>query len=652
MLRDALVGGWASHLGLHPSDAAEVLTARLLVDLKVSGSQQTTRLLQAIETVQNLLFTLRTEQMAPGHPAADWKLAHRDPSGVMIITEPDHFAGEWQWMSSYDAWRGVMLVFFFPENLLMPSLRPPSEQTQAFREFAAAVRAKSRLSRLEARAAVQAFQRKVGGLVVHLPMDEPKASDPKDIAQDASENGNQAILHGGAAWLKGELAGSIGLSDRAWLEIAHADASLKLGANDTDFSVSFWFYLQEGFTHQPRAVMHKGKDANKERTFGIWMMAEDNRLYYRISTGQAWDEGGTSKAEIAPNSWYLVEYRKVGRQLQLYLNGALDSEVTLSDASKDNQSSIYIGSSDGFVSARFAIKNFQIYNDGAAPAQVAFSDYHTDDGLDALRQQSQEMLYPYLKNGQPIPLHLRELFYFVPLEVALRLQQSRDFVAARDWFETVYAYQLPAAERKIYYGLVIEQNQGELPQRTTHWLLDELNPHAIAALRTESNPYTRFTLMSLARCFLEHADAEFTTDTGPSLARARGLYLDARELLLLPDFDPPLGNTPDTMPLPNPILEALRLRAELQLAKLRQGRNIAGMKRQVELPSSQPTTSGLPQIGSGGQLVIPARCPSCGQHPTTSACYWNAANSSPGSHSRWKPLSWRPWRSATRKTMT
>lgn len=610
VLRDALVGVWADRLRLHPADAAEFLTARLLVDLKASGSQQTTRLLQAIETMQNLLFTLRTEQMAPGHPAADWKLAHKDPSGAIILTEPDHFAGEWQWMGSYDAWRGVMLVFFFPENLLMPSLRPPSEQSQAFREFAAAVRAKSRLSRQEARAAVQAFQRKVCGLVVHLPMDEPEDAAPKDVAKDASENGNEAFLHGGAVRLKGELAGSIGLEGNAWLEIAHDDATLNLGANDTDFSVSFWFYLREGFTHKWRAVMQKGKDdsvtvTNSERTFGIWMMPEDNRIHYRISTENYWNEGSESKAEIALNSWTHVEYRKVGRQLQLYLNGVLDSEVTLGGKSKANSSNIRIGFNGGAAAAKFAIKNFQIYNYGAASAQVTFGDYHTDNDLDALRQQSQQMLQPYLDSGVSIPLHLRELFYFVPMEAALRLQQSRDFLAAEDWFETVYAYQLPMAHRKIYYGLAIEQNQGELPQRTTHWLLDELNPHTIAALRTESNPYTRFTLMSLARCFLEHADTEFTADTGPSLARARGLYLSARELLLLPDFDPPLGKTADTIPLPNPILEALRLRVDLQLAKLRQGRNIAGMKRQVELPASQPATSGLPQIGSGGQLVIP-----------------------------------------------
>ena len=57
---------------------------------------------------------------------------------------------------------------------------------------------------------------------------------------------------------------------------------------------------------------------------------------------------------------------------------------------------------------------------------------------------------------------------------------------------------------------------------------------------------------------------------------------------------------------PNPILKALRLHAELNLYKLRTCRNIAGMKRQLD-PYAAPTdtTSGLPAIGAGGQLVLP-----------------------------------------------
>ena len=57
---------------------------------------------------------------------------------------------------------------------------------------------------------------------------------------------------------------------------------------------------------------------------------------------------------------------------------------------------------------------------------------------------------------------------------------------------------------------------------------------------------------------------------------------------------------------PNPVLRALYSHAELNLYKLRNCRNIAGMKRQLD-PYSAPTdtTSGLPSIGSGGRLSLP-----------------------------------------------
>lgn len=622
VLRDALVGAWAKRLSVHPSDAAEFFTARLLVDFKVSGSQLTTRLLQAIETVQNLLFTLRTQQMTPGHPAADWKLAYEglDGSGKPIVVpcEATHFAEEWQWMSSYDAWRGAMLVFYFPENLLLPTLRPATERTPAFRDFAAAVRAKSRLSRQDARAAVRAYQKAVCGLVVDLPMNEGMGQ----AAEDVSGNSNWAVLNNGAVWGTGELTGTVVLAGNAYLEITDDQSyseSLKLGKDDADFSVSFWFYLKEGFTGLWRDVMHKGTDLVDpvERTYAIFMMPTDNRLHYCISTknpATKGNEGGISKADIALNTWTFVEYRKVGRKLQLYLNNVLDSEYTLTDASVASPGSIYIGRSawrpqnDGVLSASFAIKNMQIYNHSqrVVSAQIAITDEHTDNELKAFQQQCATAFASYESSGQQIPSHLKELFYFVPMEAALRLQASREFAAALDWFETVYAYQFPAAERKIYRGLAVEKNEGGLPQRTSpHWLREGLSPHEFAVLRTTSNPYTRFTLMSMARCFIEFADAEFTADTGLSLARARGLYLNARELLLQPDLDPPVASGSNDIVLPNPILEALRLRVDIQLGKLRQGRNIAGMKRQVELPASMPTSSGLPQIGSGGQLIIP-----------------------------------------------
>ncbi|MCE7985214.1 MAG: hypothetical protein DYG89_28920 [Caldilinea sp. CFX5] len=59
---------------------------------------------------------------------------------------------------------------------------------------------------------------------------------------------------------------------------------------------------------------------------------------------------------------------------------------------------------------------------------------------------------------------------------------------------------------------------------------------------------------------------------------------------------------------PNPLIKALRLHAENNLRKLRRGRNIAGIKRELELYAA-PTDvlSALPTIGAGGQLTLPIR---------------------------------------------
>ena len=57
---------------------------------------------------------------------------------------------------------------------------------------------------------------------------------------------------------------------------------------------------------------------------------------------------------------------------------------------------------------------------------------------------------------------------------------------------------------------------------------------------------------------------------------------------------------------PNPVLKGLRLRAALNLYKIRHCRNIAGMVRQLD-PYAAPTDtmSGMPTIGGGGQLILP-----------------------------------------------
>jgi hypothetical protein len=137
LLRDALVAVVAATQGL--SNAADWLTEQLLIDFKGNGSQQTTRIEQAIETIQVALTSLRMERFATGHLAAQW---YRRPDQ----TEAD-FDEEWKWMGSYASWRAAMFVFFFPENVLLPGLLLRMEKacSPPYQNFMTKLREKSRL---------------------------------------------------------------------------------------------------------------------------------------------------------------------------------------------------------------------------------------------------------------------------------------------------------------------------------------------------------------------------------------------------------------------------------------------------------------------------------------------------------------------------
>ncbi len=126
-------------------------------------------------------------------------------------------------------------------------------------------------------------------------------------------------------------------------------------------------------------------------------------------------------------------------------------------------------------------------------------------------------------------IYLEEGFYFIPIYIAINLQRRGFYEEALKWFRTVYDFPAPEDQRKIYYGLVKEETFIDNYERMINWLLDPLNPHAIAQNRP--NTYSRFTLFSIIQCLTAFADAEFTKDTAESVSRASTLYSTALNLL-------------------------------------------------------------------------------------------------------------------------
>jgi hypothetical protein len=122
-LRDALIAAEDTSGSL--SSAAKRLTDRLLIDCANGSCQMTTRIAQAIETVQVLLLSIRTGQL-------------RDTYPKLTLVAPD-FDREWPWIGSYAPWRAAMLVWMYPENVLHAALR--DRQSPGFKRLVRDARA-------------------------------------------------------------------------------------------------------------------------------------------------------------------------------------------------------------------------------------------------------------------------------------------------------------------------------------------------------------------------------------------------------------------------------------------------------------------------------------------------------------------------------
>jgi hypothetical protein len=238
------------------------------------------------------------------------------------------------------------------------------------------------------------------------------------------------------------------------------------------------------------------------------------------------------------------------------------------------------------------------------PPTFVITEQLTDTQLVNRRNSIRDTYFSGITNPSQAPNYLQEIFYFVPMALALQLQKSGQYLVALDWIETFYTDHFAAADRKIYRGLALEETIPTLYQRNPDtWLRVGLNPHEFATAR--ANAHTRFTLMTLARCYLDFADSEFTRDDGESIARARALYGTALDLLALPEMQPPTGSAASPFP-PNPAPQALKMRAEMNLFKLRSGRNIAGIERNLT-PLTQPALmlDRLPAAGDAQRLFKP-----------------------------------------------
>jgi hypothetical protein len=125
-------------------------------------------------------------------------------------------------------------------------------------------------------------------------------------------------------------------------------------------------------------------------------------------------------------------------------------------------------------------------------------------------------------------LYLDEAYYFVAVELAIRLHDASELLAALDALRSVYDYEASGDARLIAYKLVLDAGAPSFV-RALDWLNDPLAPHTIAG--TRRGAYRTYTRVLAARFLLDAGDADLTAASPQSVERARELYLKALDLL-------------------------------------------------------------------------------------------------------------------------
>lgn len=134
----------------------------------------------------------------------------------------------------------------------------------------------------------------------------------------------------------------------------------------------------------------------------------------------------------------------------------------------------------------------------------------------------------------PDLIYLDEAYYFLPVEFAIRLQDSGQWTPSLDWLRGVYDYADPPQQRRRAFLLVLDNDRPSSWARAADWFRDPLNPHLIA--RSRRGSYNRFTVLTIARCLIGAGDEEFAHASEESLPRARAFYERALDLLRGSEF--------------------------------------------------------------------------------------------------------------------
>jgi hypothetical protein len=128
--------------GVFLTDSTKRLTDRYQIDFEEGACSWTTRVAQATQTLQGILFGARNGLLD-------------DPA---LTLDDNTFDNIWQWLGSFSTWKAAVLVWLHPEVALRPTLRSRQRQSQGFVEFITSLRSAGKVTLTSAKSALAVYE--------------------------------------------------------------------------------------------------------------------------------------------------------------------------------------------------------------------------------------------------------------------------------------------------------------------------------------------------------------------------------------------------------------------------------------------------------------------------------------------------------------
>jgi Tc toxin complex TcA C-terminal TcB-binding domain/Concanavalin A-like lectin/glucanases superfamily len=398
-------------------------------------------------------------------------------------------------------------------------------------------------------------------LVAYWKFDDDIVGTPGVSVHDSSGN-NHHGKYDVLTRVEGKIDHGFGFTRGSSILIKNSPLLEKLGKDGGDFSVAFWIRVTKGPTGKRRSIMLKGtgdENGDKQQTCALWLQENDNRIRYAISTEVDWDERMDSVKQIELNVWTHICYIKVGNRLRLYINGILDSERVLSSNSKSNPGDLNIGYNRWDPGFTGSLDDVQIYSRALSEKEIG----EVASGLRYVPTDLVERPYPVkeldFSSSGPYSVYNWELFYHVPLTLAIHLSKNQRFEEAQRWFHYIFDpttsgdddnnnSDLPAPERfwkvkpfqytdvKSIEEILVNLSSGADPKLQQDTIDSSqalantpFRPHVVARYRQTA--YMFKTVMSYLDNLIAWGDSLFRQDTAESINEATQLYVLAANIL-------------------------------------------------------------------------------------------------------------------------